>query len=390
VDRRQLLKIIGGLAIAGTAGSTAACTSEPQGNNVEQPSGRTITIGLIAPAVGPYGAIGAEITKGFKLFLADNDNLAATNTVNPVTVEEGATPESAAAAAKQLIEKSNPMVIAGVANPDALAAVAAVAEEKKVPLVGTAASPTTYKQDFKQAFRVGYQEGEAGRSMAVYAIEQGKKAYVMRDTSEAGRAEADAFAAEFQNRGGTVVIGADSGSFANRVNTARTQGANSIFASFAGDEAAQLLRGYRQVNPGKLLPLLGPFSLTETVDLAGLGGLPDNVFTAGFYAPDLDNEVNRRFVSSYHKANGAQPSTYAMVGYEAISVIDKILRLVKGDLSDANIVAAGDLLGRIESPRGTWAFNIAHAPQQKWYLRHLRMDGQVPANLLHADLSVQS
>jgi branched-chain amino acid transport system substrate-binding protein len=63
---------------------------------------------------------------------------------------------------------------------------------------------------------------------------------------------------------------------------------------------------------------------------------------------------------------------------------------VKGDLSDTNIVAAGDLLGRIESPRGTWAFNIGHAPQQKWYLRQLRMDGQVPANLLNSDLSVES
>ena len=36
-----------------------------------------------------------------------------------------------------------------------------------------------------------------------------------------------------------------------------------------------------------------------------------------YYAPDLDNEVNRRFVSSYHKKHGVQPSAYAMAAYDS-------------------------------------------------------------------------
>jgi branched-chain amino acid transport system substrate-binding protein len=51
---------------------------------------------------------------------------------------------------------------------------------------------------------------------------------------------------------------------------------------------------------------------------------------------------------------------------------------------------AFSLLGQIESPRGTWAFNHNRSPQQKWYLRKLRLDGQLPANLLDADLAVLS
>ena len=44
----------------------------------------------------------------------------------------------------------------------------------------------------------------------------------------------------------------------------------------------------------------------------------------------------------------------------------------------------------MESPRGIWAFNINRTPQQKWFLRRLRLDGQVAANMLDADLAVLS
>jgi len=37
-----------------------------------------------------------------------------------------------------------------------------------------------------------------------------------------------------------------------------------------------------------------------------------------------------------------------------------------------------------------WTFNTQHGPQQRWYLRRLRPDGQVPANLLDTDLQVLS
>ena len=54
----------------------------------------------------------------------------------------------------------------------------------------------------------------------------------------------------------------------------------------------------------------------------------------------------------------------------------------------ATINTAFSRLGQIDSPRGTWTFNINRSPQQKWYLRRLHYDGMVPSNLLDADLTV--
>jgi branched-chain amino acid transport system substrate-binding protein len=107
-----------------------------------------------------------------------------------------------------------------------------------------------------------------------------------------------------------------------------------------------------------------------------------------YYAADLDNEPNRRFVSSYHKTHGVSPSGYAMAAYDGASVIDKALVLMDGQPTGSGLNQAFSLLGQIDSPRGTWTFNINRSPQQKWYLRKLHLDGMVPANLLDTDLTV--
>jgi len=69
-------------------------------------------------------------------------------------------------------------------------------------------------------------------------------------------------------------------------------------------------------------------------------------------------------------------------------VLSRALSLVPGDPTGAQVNRALSQLGQIESPRGTWTFNINRSPQQKWYLRRLGYDGMVPANLLDTDLLV--
>ena len=62
-------------------------------------------------------------------------------------------------------------------------------------------------------------------------------------------------------------------------------------------------------------------------------------------------------------------------------------------LNDADAEKVNDalgVLGQIDTPRGTWTFNTARSPQQTWYLRELRLDGAVAANLLDSDLVVLS
>jgi len=379
--------MFGAVAAAGAAGGLSGCGSDAGTGTIERPSGRTITVGLISPAVGAYRKIGDDISKGFKLYLEDHANLLGTHFVKLVTQDEGGSAENAANAVKKLLEES-PIALAGIASPTSLTAAANAVEAAKVPLVTTAAaSPTLTNKLF--VWRVSQVEGEAGRALGAYAIGEGTAAFVLRDQSPTAQIEASEFGRALGDAGGRIVgesIG--TGGYAGRLQQAANSVANTIFASYTGADAIALMQAFR--GSGIERKLLAPGSLTETADLSKLGRLPERVYTAMYYAPDLDNEMNRRFVSNYHKKHGVPPSSYAMAANDCAAVLDRALRLTGEDLTPAALNRAFSLLGQMESPRGIWAFNINRTPQQKWFLRRLRLDGQVAANMLDADLLVLS
>jgi branched-chain amino acid transport system substrate-binding protein len=354
--------------------------------------GRYFPHGRFRTGVGTLRAIGAEITNGFKLYLTDHDSLLGRHRVELRIEDEGQTAASAVAAVEALLQ-SGVIALAGVASPSSLLAIREAVEKAKVPLVSSNASPGTLTSAF-YIWRAAYVEGEAGQALASYARIEGTRAYLLYDNSATAKAEANAFRSAFEDLGGTIVgdVQGTSG-YAGRLQNARSANPDAIFASYTTDEAEEFLAEYRRSE--MTTKVMGPGSLTETVNLARLtseaGGLPEQVFTAMPYAYDLNNESNRRFVSSYHKTYSTAPSSYAMTAYDAASVLDKALRLIEEDVPTAPALnKAFSLLGQIDSPRGAWTFNINRAPQQKWYLRRLRLDGQVAGNLLDADLTILS
>jgi branched-chain amino acid transport system substrate-binding protein len=254
-----------------------------------------------------------------------------------------------------------------------------------VPLVSLHAAPGTLTSAV-WVWRVSSVVGEAGKALAGYAHRDGTRAYLLYDSSSMGVAEAEAFRGAFTELGG-VIIGESQGtsSLSNRLQSARFDGATTIFAAYSDADAAAVLDAYR--TSGLTIKLLGPGMLTETVDLSTIT-LPSHVFTSSFYAYDLDNDPNTRFVSGYNQKHHTQPTAYAMAAYDGASVLHKALGIANGSTTGSDLNQAFSQLGQLDSPRGTWTFNINRSPQQKWYLRQLGLDGQVPGNLLSADLQV--
>ncbi len=392
LDRRQLLRMFGLVAAAGaTGGLAAACGSNDQTDQVRTPSGLTIPVGLVVPNYGRFARIGQEIRSGFLLYLEDTGNFLGNHNVDLHTADEGETPESALAAVTELLGQGV-VAIAGVADPDALPQAANAVQDRQVPLVSAnAAAPTLRNAVF--VWRTSSAQGESGRALSEHALRLGKSVYLMFEDTSTGREESDSFANDFADKGG-IVINRQAGfstpdSIEDQLVDARNRDADVIFACYSGPEASEMLKAvHLQRSAGLRAPVLGTGSLTETISLVDIGPLPSDVFTSMYYATDLANDANRKFVTQYHRRHGIAPSAYAMAAYDAAAVLDRTLALVPTDPTGARINQAFSSLGQIESPRGTWTFNINRSPQQRWYLRRLTLDGQVPANLLEADLIV--
>jgi branched-chain amino acid transport system substrate-binding protein len=387
LDRRQVLRILGTIGAAGVTGAAGGCAAGANTERIDNPSGVRIRLGLMAPATGPYAGVGKDITLGFELFLNSRRDRLGPYPVDLLIEDEGATPASARAAVDALL-KEEIIAIAGVASPGALTAIRDTVEKARVPVVSATASPrslgsTTY------IWRASYVDGDAGRAIAPYAAAKFARVYLLYDETDTAQSEVDEFRNGFTANGGSIVGDVHtSGAFDSRLDAVRFSGADALFCAYAGESAWRLLTAYRDAKLS--MPLIGPGSLTETsrlVDLLDNGRkLPNRVLTAMNYAPDLDNDANRRFASAFFSANGIQPTAYAMAAYDTAAILDTALRLVGDELTPAALNRAFNQLGQLDSPRGTWTFTANRTPQQKWYLRELRLDGQLPANLVASDL----
>jgi hypothetical protein len=116
------------------------------------------------------------------------------------------------------------------------------------------------------------------------------------DASPSAAVEISGFASALAALGGAIA-GTSTGTdrFSGRISDATDGKAEVIFAAHSGGSALALRNAYRSSD---LSPkLIGPNRLTESIDLTRLSALPKHVYTTGFYAPDLDNDRNRRFAA---------------------------------------------------------------------------------------------
>ncbi|MEV0728551.1 ABC transporter substrate-binding protein [Polymorphospora sp. NPDC050346] len=392
LDRRQALKLLTAL---GAGGFVAACGADGDPETGDPVSDVPVKIGLVAPQTGGYKPIGDEIVNGFQLFLDLNGRRLGGHPAELLIVDEGETPEAGRTAVEGLLQQ-DVLALTGVANSSVMLGIRDVVEQARVPLIGSDASPSTM-QGVVYIWRTSYVNDEPGRALGPYVADQvssaGRVAMIAPDYP-AGRDAVTGFREGFgasDPRISSPVIwttfttspGRDF--FASDIAQLRALNPEAVFCFYAGNAAVEFIKQLRAAGYRKVV--YAPGFLTEGTVLDELGRDAENIFTALNYSADINNAANRRFASSYRKSHGSSPTTYAMASYDAAQVLDKAIRLVGDDLNPQQVNLALGRVGQIDSPRGPWQFNQPRTPQQMWYLREVRRDGQVLSNVLITELA---
>ena len=106
------------------------------------------------------------------------------------------------------------------------------------------------------------------------------------------------------------------------------------------------------------------------------------------YSSDLNNPSNREFSAQFQTRHPNSPTAFAVASYDAAAVLDGAIALCGDEaISPLRINQEIPNVGQVVSPRGNWQFNQARSPQQKWYLRQIRPDGNIWSNVLIGDLA---
>ncbi|MGN9907975.1 ABC transporter substrate-binding protein [Phytohabitans sp. LJ34] len=390
IDRRQALKLFAALGAAGVA---AACASDDAADNEPQLSDDPVRIGLVAPQTGPLKVVGDDLVNGFQLYLQLNQNRLGGHPVQLVTADEGADAKSAKGAVESLLGQGV-LALTGVANSASLSGLRDTIENAKVPLIATNGVPGSL-EGVLYIWSASFVDNEPSLALGSYltgVVSSSQKVAVVAPTDDTGRDAVDKFRQAFgadkqpiETFWTAPTIAPNKDFFRPTLGQLKSSGADVLYAFYSGPAAVEFVKQYH--SEGLKATIYAPGGFTEGSALEDMGDEAKGIFTAMNYSADLNNEANRLFATAYQREHDLLPSASAMASYDAAQVLDRAIRLCGGRPTAQQVNLMLGRVGQIDSPRGTWQFNQPRRPQQRWYLREVRPDGQVLSNVLLSELA---
>jgi branched-chain amino acid transport system substrate-binding protein len=390
IDRRQALKL---LAALGATGLAAACATDDDADAGPQLSDEPVKIGLVAPQTGALKSIGDDIVNGFQLYLNLNQERLGGHPVELVIADEGADDKSTKAAIDSLLQQGA-LALTGVANSSALLAVRDTVEGAKVPLIASNGVPAAL-QGVIYIWSASYVDSEPSKALGAFLSREvpvSDRLAIVAPDHDAGQDAVDAFRQSFgptDSRLGQTILTpfartAGNDFFKAALDQVQSLNAGAVYAFYSGPVAVQFVKQFRA--RGLDARIYAPGFFTDGT-LAEMGDEARGIFTAMNYSADLNNAANRQFATAYRRAHEAAPSSAAMASYDAAQVLDRAIQLCGGRPTPQQVNLMLGRVGQVDSPRGTWQFNQPRTPQQTWYLREVRQDGQVLSNVLLSELA---
>lgn len=392
IDRRQALKLFAAL---GAAGFAAACATDEGADNEPELSDDPVRIGLLAPQTGPLKVIGDDLVNGFQLYLQLNQNRLGGHPVQLVTADEGADAKSAKAAIESLIQQGA-LALTGMANSSSLASVRDTIEGATVPLIATNGVPGSL-QGVLYIWSASFVDSDPSQALGSYlssVVPTNQQVAIVAPTDDTGRDAVDKFRQTFGATDSRLIetFWTDTTTAPNKdffrptFAQLKGSGADVVYAFYTGPAAVEFVKQYR--SEGLKATIYAPGGFTEGTAIEDMGPeAAQGIYTAMNYSADLNNAANRLFATAYQREHDQLPSASAMASYDAAQVLDRAIRLCRGRPTAQQINLMLGRVGQIDSPRGAWQFNQPRTPQQRWYLRQVRPDGQVMSNVLLSELA---
>ncbi|GAA2629966.1 ABC transporter substrate-binding protein [Streptomyces vastus] len=391
----SLTRTVAGLAVGAMLLSGCGSSLDESGGSkaAGDQSAGAVKVGLLVPLSGVYAPIGEDLRAGFQLYLDQHNGKLGQRKVDLVTADEGEGPQTGVPAAQKLVTQDQVSAVAGVVNSATALGLRDFFDESKKPLLiaNAGADDITGARKSEYVWRTSFSNGDVSAALGPAVAEEVKgKVYLIAADYAAGKEMVAGFRKTFEAAGGKVAgekytpFGKTQ-DFQPYLSAIRKSGADAVFAFYAGAEAVNFVKQYKQFGLAGKTQLYGTGFLTEGGALAAQGTAAVGVKTSLHYSTELDSATNKKFVDAYQKAAKKPPTVYAVQGYDTAAVLDKALAEASGDSGDA-LVKALAKVGSIDSPRGAWKFDADQNAEQQFYLREVKSSGGTAVNTVVGEL----
>jgi branched-chain amino acid transport system substrate-binding protein len=334
-----------------------------------------IRVGLMLPYTGTYAQLGAAITNGFKLAVAERGGKLAGREIDYFTVDDESDPAKAPENTNRLVQRDKVDVLVGTVHSGVQMGMVKVAKESSTLLIipNAGLDAATGALCAPHIFRTSFSNWQPSYPMGKVLADRGVRNVVsLAWKYGAGEEAVGGFTEGFIKAGGKSVRGLwipfPNVEFQALLTEIASIKPDAVFVFFAGGGAAKFIKDYSAAGLRKQIPLFGSGFLTDGV-LDAVDNAAEGLETTLHYGDGLNTKRDREFRSAYSKAFKAEPDVYAVQGFDAALLLAAGLDAVKGDMTKKKELIAAMEKTKIDSPRGAWTLSKAHNPIQDIYLR---------------------
>jgi branched-chain amino acid transport system substrate-binding protein len=338
-----------------------------------------VKIGFVSTFSGPVAAIGNDMRNSFELGLDHHGRKLGGRPVEVIYEDDQLKPELGVQKTQKLIESDKVDFVVGyIWSNVLLASLKPLIDSKTFTIVTNAgASQLAGELCSPYVFSTSWNNDQTPQAVGLYMNQKGiKTAFLIGPNYAAGKDMLEGVAATFKGEivGRELTRWPDQLDFSAELSKARAVKPDAIFAFYPGGPGIQFITQYAQSGLKGQIPLYTAFTI-DSLSLPRLKDLALGIPGAQQWVRDLPNDANKRFVDDYRAQHKSDPSFYGAQTYDAVSLLDGVVKAVNGDLSKKDAMRRAAEKTDFKSVRGNFKFGPNHIPIQNFYLQDTVKDG---------------
>ena len=354
----------------------------------------TVKIGYMTTLSGGAGIIGKQMQNAVELALEHKGGKLGGMDTEVIFVDDQRKPDVAKQLANRLVKSDRVDVVAGVIWSNLLMAIHKPVTRADTLLISSNAgpSPIAGEECHENFFSMSWQNDQTPEAMGKYMQDAGiKSVYLMAPNYQAGKDMLSGFKRYYKGEvAGEVYTKLGQSDFQAELSALRAVAPETTMVFQPGGMGINFVKQWKQAGMDGVSKLYQVFTV-DGVSLPALKETALGILGTQSWSPDLDNDINKKFVDDYKAKFGGYPSFYAAQAYDTILAVDHAI--ATSGSKDTDKMRAALAKGNIPTTRGVLKMNSNHFPIQNFYLRDtvLDSDGVVTSKVLstvfadHAD-----
>ena len=341
-----------------------------------------IKIGYVTTLTTPAAVIGNDMKDAVDLAMEHLGGQMGGKSVEIIFEDDGFKPETGKQKTDKLVQQDNVPIVAGyIWSNVLLASMKTVFDEGRF-LISSNAGPSQVAGNLcnQNFFSTSWQNDQTPMAMGEVLNQQGVKSlYLMGPNYAAGKDMLAGVERTFKGeiKGKDLTKWPDQLDFSAELAKAKASGAEAIFVFYPGKAGGAFIQQYQQAGLKGAMDLYSVFTVDAIslpkLQAAKLEGVLGSRMTQE-WDPTLDNEANKKFVSSFREKYKRYPSFYAAQAYDTINLINSAVVAVNGDMSNTDGLRAAFKAADYGSVRGKYTVGNNGMPIQNFYLREVVTD----------------